>query len=157
MTLSGLLNTIDGPCSKDGRILVMITNEPDALDRALVNPGRIDHKVLFGNASSEVATKLFKHIFCATPTVTDPHGDQLAADFAAKIPAEMLSLAEVQNYLMRHRHNPDAAVAGIENAVQEFLAHKAKASDDKDRVAHAEPANDGASEKTQEDVQNDGN
>lgn len=54
LTLSGLLNRLDGPTSKDGRIVCMTSNAPDSLDPALVRPGRCDHKVLFGYASEEI-------------------------------------------------------------------------------------------------------
>ena len=37
ISLSGLLNSIDGVASHEGRVLVMTTNFPDKLDEALVN------------------------------------------------------------------------------------------------------------------------
>ena len=42
VTLSGLLNVIDGIESVGGRILIMSTNHRDALDPALIRPGRCD-------------------------------------------------------------------------------------------------------------------
>ncbi len=42
VTMSGLLNAIDGVFSRDGRVLVMTTNHPDRLDEALRRPGRAD-------------------------------------------------------------------------------------------------------------------
>lgn len=42
LTLSGLLNCLDGPTSKDGRIVCMTSNAPDSLDPALIRPGRCD-------------------------------------------------------------------------------------------------------------------
>jgi chaperone BCS1 len=42
ITLAGLLNAIDGVFSRDGRLLVMTTNYPDKLDKALTRPGRVD-------------------------------------------------------------------------------------------------------------------
>lgn len=42
ITLSGLLNAIDGVFSRDGRILIMTTNYPEKLDSALKRPGRAD-------------------------------------------------------------------------------------------------------------------
>ena len=37
ISLSGLLNSIDGVASHEGRVLVMTTNFPDKLDEALVS------------------------------------------------------------------------------------------------------------------------
>ncbi len=42
LTLSGLLNAIDGVGARDNRILIITTNHPDKLDKALIRPGRID-------------------------------------------------------------------------------------------------------------------
>lgn len=42
VTLSGLLNAIDGLGSRENRILVVTSNRADVLDDALVRPGRID-------------------------------------------------------------------------------------------------------------------
>lgn len=42
MSLSGLLNAIDGVGAHEGHVLVMTTNYPDVLDDALKRPGRID-------------------------------------------------------------------------------------------------------------------
>ena len=42
VTLSGLLNVIDGVFSPPGAIFVMTTNHKEKLDSALIRPGRID-------------------------------------------------------------------------------------------------------------------
>lgn len=42
ITLSGLLNAIDGVTARDGRILFMTSNHADRLDPALIRPGRVD-------------------------------------------------------------------------------------------------------------------
>ena len=51
VTLSFLLNLLDGVLETPGRILVITSNFPEKLDRALVRPGRIDVKIKFSNAS----------------------------------------------------------------------------------------------------------
>lgn len=45
VTLSGVLNALDGISAPEGHIVVMTTNAPDSLDKALVRPGRVDLKV----------------------------------------------------------------------------------------------------------------
>jgi mitochondrial chaperone BCS1 len=42
VTLSGLLNAIDGPSAPKGHILFMTTKDPELLDPALVRAGRVD-------------------------------------------------------------------------------------------------------------------
>lgn len=45
LTLSGVLNAIDGPASGEGRILIATTNAIETLDEALIREGRFDLKV----------------------------------------------------------------------------------------------------------------
>ena len=57
ITLSGLLNSLDGTFSRDGRILVMTTNHPENVDEALLRSGRVDLREEIGKiGSSEVLT-----------------------------------------------------------------------------------------------------
>jgi chaperone BCS1 len=59
ISLSGLLNAIDGVASHEGRVLIMTTNVPESLDEALIRPGRVDLQVGFTNATREQARELF--------------------------------------------------------------------------------------------------
>lgn len=63
ISLSGLLNAIDGVASHEGRILIMTTNKPESLDEALIRPGRVDVQVGFKNASSVQAAELFHRMY----------------------------------------------------------------------------------------------
>ncbi|KAG4427550.1 hypothetical protein IFR05_016968 [Cadophora sp. M221] len=63
ISLSGLLNIIDGVASHEGRVLVMTTNHPEKLDEALIRPGRIDHQVAFSNATGSQIRELFKRTY----------------------------------------------------------------------------------------------
>lgn len=58
ISLSGLLNAIDGVASHEGRVLIMTTNKPEALDDALIRPGRVDLQVAFTNATQGQALSL---------------------------------------------------------------------------------------------------
>ncbi|KAF5006779.1 hypothetical protein FDECE_6867 [Fusarium decemcellulare] len=63
ISLSGLLNAIDGVASHEGRVLIMTTNKPESLDEALIRPGRVDVQVGFKNATSIQATELFYRMY----------------------------------------------------------------------------------------------
>ena len=63
ISLSGLLNAIDGVASHEGRVLIMTTNKPESLDDALVRPGRVDRQVAFAHASSTQAGELFHRMY----------------------------------------------------------------------------------------------
>lgn len=60
ITLSGLLNALDGVAAQEGRILYATTNRYSALDPALCRPGRMDLHVEFKLASKYQARELFK-------------------------------------------------------------------------------------------------
>ena len=135
VTLSGLLNVLDGIHSKEGHVTVMTSNSPDSLDPALIRPGRIDRKVLFGYASREVISKLFVHIFSKAPeellegetaVKSDDDVAALADEFANIVPADRLTPAEVQGFLLVHRESPAEAVAEAGAWVQKTLATKNK-------------------------------
>ncbi len=47
VTLSGLLNALDGLGSPENAVIMMTTNYPERLDTALVRPGRVDRRITF--------------------------------------------------------------------------------------------------------------
>ena len=65
ISLSGLLNAIDGVASHEGRVLIMTTNFPERLDDALIRPGRVDMKVEFTNATHDQIRQLFLRMYCS--------------------------------------------------------------------------------------------
>ncbi|OJD10918.1 hypothetical protein ACJ73_09661 [Blastomyces percursus] len=68
VTLSGLLNTIDGIDAKENRILIMTTNYHEKIDKALRRPGRIDKEVPFDLADKTACENLFRAIYSDTST-----------------------------------------------------------------------------------------
>ena len=63
LSLSALLNVIDGVAASEGRILVMTTNHAEKLDPALLRPGRVDMSVVFGYAETADIKELFSAIY----------------------------------------------------------------------------------------------
>ena len=63
LSLSALLNVIDGVAASEGRILVMTTNHAEKLDPALLRPGRVDMTVTFGYTSKADIEELFSAIY----------------------------------------------------------------------------------------------
>jgi len=63
ISLSALLNILDGVASQEGRILIMTTNHIEKLDEALIRPGRVDMKIKFDLANTEMITTIFRAIF----------------------------------------------------------------------------------------------
>ncbi len=63
ITMSGLLNALDGTMAQSGRMVFMSTNYPQRLDAALLRPGRIDVKFELGWASHFQMQKMFLKFF----------------------------------------------------------------------------------------------
>ena len=51
LALSYLLNMLDGINESSGRIIIMTSNKPNVLDKALIRPGRIDLKIHFNKCT----------------------------------------------------------------------------------------------------------
>ncbi|TRM57613.1 hypothetical protein BD626DRAFT_513986 [Schizophyllum amplum] len=63
LSLSGLLNALDGVAASEGRLLFATTNHVHTLDPALARPGRMDVWVEFKNASRAQAADFFRAFF----------------------------------------------------------------------------------------------
>ncbi|CAM9351235.1 unnamed protein product [Ascophyllum nodosum] len=63
LDLSGLLNVLDGVVDTPGRIVVMTTNIVEALDPALIRPGRIDKRILLDYMRFPAALQMTEHLF----------------------------------------------------------------------------------------------
>jgi len=142
VSFSGLLNAIDGVASHEGRILIMTTNHRERLDSALIRPGRVDIQVEFGYAAketlSEIFRELYKEIGGRSSTSLASGGKpfdkkekqkpesaekervrQLADTFSERIPANRLTPAEIQGYLMSYKGQPEKAMDNIDDWVLE--------------------------------------
>ncbi len=63
VTLSGLLNVLDGFYAPTNVLFVMTTNHVEALDEALLRPGRIDYKLYLGKATDRQKVELYRRFF----------------------------------------------------------------------------------------------
>ncbi|KAK4252431.1 putative mitochondrial chaperone BCS1-B [Corynascus novoguineensis] len=172
LSLSGLLNILDGVASQEGRVLIMTTNHIEKLDKALIRPGRVDMIVKFDRADASMTAQIFRAIYAPleadeAPSPSAPSSDtasstsnafwplergiqsamprltpeeetkrnaaaaeaarkkdetmarvnELAEQFAARIPAHEFSPAEIQGFLLKNKRDPEKAVAGAEDWV----------------------------------------
>jgi chaperone BCS1 len=128
VSLSALLNVIDGVASQEGRVLIMTTNYIERLDEALIRPGRADRKVEFQLADKEMITQLFCVVFkhsegdVAHPRKPqsnvlleeDKTVERLAKEFTAKVPKLEFSPAEILSFLLEHKQAPGEAIDNVE-------------------------------------------
>jgi len=65
ITLSSVLNIMDGINNQPGRIIIFTTNHPESLDEAFLRPGRIDLRIKFGRPSRKVMYQIIQNWYKA--------------------------------------------------------------------------------------------
>lgn len=94
ISLSGLLNALDGLCAKDGQIVFMTTNYPEKLDSALKRPGRVDYTLEVKNATlAQIETMALRFY--------PERGEIWAKIFSKQFKDREVSMAKVQEELMK--------------------------------------------------------
>jgi len=63
LTLSYLLNLLDGTISIEDLVVIMTTNHPEKLDPALTRPGRVDAKLQFKKCDRLMMVTIFESLF----------------------------------------------------------------------------------------------
>ncbi|KIK01770.1 hypothetical protein K443DRAFT_132188 [Laccaria amethystina LaAM-08-1] len=154
VTLSGLLNVIDGVGSEEGKLFFATTNYIDHLDPALLRPGRIDRKIQYKLATREQATALFLRFFPQSYiTFEDSEASsvdekqfklgKLAKTFSQGVPEYEFSTAELQGYLLSCKKHPEQAAAGIGVWVeQERIERKERKEREIERKAKEQQSRD---------------
>lgn len=91
LTLSCILNTIDGVLENYGRILIITTNYVDLLDEALIRPGRVDAKIEFTKCDRTMYQDIIENYYDTkiqddVPFIENSHS-----------PAEVLEICSMYN------------------------------------------------------------
>ncbi|MEW5314948.1 MAG: hypothetical protein WDW38_006407 [Sanguina aurantia] len=120
LTLSGLLNALNGIVCGCGRIVVMTTNHIEKLDSALIRPGRIDVKVHMGLCSGAMIAGMYDMFFSS--------GGGLTVDSVAVVgtvleglvasAGGLLTPAEVSSVFLAHRFDARAALVQLDRALR---------------------------------------
>lgn len=103
LTLSYLLNLLDGVLETPGRILVITSNFPERIDKALIRPGRIDVKVEFRRADRQFILDMLNHFY---------ECDKDLSDIPSSV-ADKFTPAEVMETMCMHFKDPDGALAAL--------------------------------------------
>ncbi|MGC1647406.1 MAG: AAA family ATPase [Candidatus Sulfotelmatobacter sp.] len=98
VTLSGLLNVLDGFHAPDDVLYMMTTNKIEALDPALLRPGRIDYRLYLGVASEEQKLELYRRFF--------PLADEFEARAFVEAHPWAETMADFQGLLLEHAEKP---------------------------------------------------
>jgi ATPase family associated with various cellular activities (AAA) len=99
LNLACILNLLDGIVETPGRIVIMTSNYPERLDKALLRAGRVDLKIEFKKASRQIALEIISNFYeVAQEEITAIYDELLA-----QIPDYVHSPAEVSNQCIIHK------------------------------------------------------
>ena len=108
--LSFLLNLLDGTLEANGRILIITTNFPERIDRALIRPGRVDMIVHFKTCSRAILREMATAFYEQDVEIpNDPALD------------DKWTPAEVNQILFRNFENPKQAIEELVSLSQQDL------------------------------------
>ena len=94
ITLSFILNIIDGIRETPGRILIITSNNYNSLDPALIRPGRIDMTLEMRNTSVDGIKEMYNHYY----------NDIIPEDIANKLRDYLVSPAKIVNLRLEHEN-----------------------------------------------------
>ena len=100
INLSFLLNILDGVLETPGRILIMSSNYPERLDKALIRPGRIDLMIEFTKCSDKTIKEMLSSFFDIKPAVLSVY----------RFPEYQYTPAEVNQIMFQNIHDCDEAI-----------------------------------------------
>lgn len=103
ITLSGLLNVLDGFCVRHGIIVFMTTNHLEKLDPALIRPGRIDMILHLDYCTVEQIQDMYRLFFNA----------DIPEAILDKLVDRIVSPAELSCIFQHHRPNPQKALEEV--------------------------------------------
>lgn len=106
LTMSGLLNILDGSKASQDRIIFMTTNYPERLDPALKRAGRIDVQAYIGYASDSQLSRAFERFY-----PNGPKGIEFVKALGS--PRPELSMADVQAYFLLHEDDPKEVLKNV--------------------------------------------
>jgi hypothetical protein len=104
VTMSGLLNALDGPAAPSGALFIITTNFPDKVDSRLLRPGRCDIRFELPPPTEEMARCLVEQLLSCLP-----RGEVQALVDRARASEKTFCMASVQQACMDHlTHQPFA-------------------------------------------------
>ncbi|RYP14058.1 hypothetical protein DL767_010455 [Monosporascus sp. MG133] len=162
LSLSAVLNALDGVGAAEGRVVIMTCNQPEKLDSALTRPGRIDFKQGFSLATRRETEQLFLNCYKplereppkspspnpktekrAPDVSVDPYNvegrgyndEELSAyvqRFCNIIPDKELPAAAIISLLVQYPNNPKMAVDNAAEYVRQYKEFQKLTSPDRE-------------------------
>ena len=121
INLSFLLNLFDGVLETPGRILIVSSNYPERIDKALIRPGRIDLNIRFGFCSADTVKEIVSKVYEIAIEDLDKY------EFADN----EYTPAEINQVLFNYIENKKK---GIEQLLKENIKEKKQEEEPRDEV-----------------------
>jgi chaperone BCS1 len=103
LNLSCILNIFDGILETPGRIIILTSNYPDKIDKALLRPGRIDVNIELKKASSSIIKDILSEFYDVNHELIN---EKDLIDY-------VLSPAEIMNICLNNINNIDKCISCI--------------------------------------------
>jgi SpoVK/Ycf46/Vps4 family AAA+-type ATPase len=120
ITLSSLLNILDGIYSYNGRIIIFSTNHPEMIDEACLRSGRIDVRIKFKRLSQKILCEMVEHWYKSYDefygTVLTEEFRNLWKDF--NFDEEKLKPCDISNILQKYGKNVEFTLKSLQNLQQ---------------------------------------
>lgn len=144
VTLSGLLNAIDGVGAPEGHVLIMSTNHIEKMDEALVRAGRVDIKVKLDWCSRTQTRDIFLRMYSQSyrrkaPSMEGQHSysqaalEEMAVKFSEQIPEFQISPAELQDFILLRKSSPLNAVDEISEWAKKMIQERKEAEEEAEK------------------------
>ena len=99
LSLSFILNLLDGILETPGRILIVTTNHVEKLDKAFIRPGRIDVNLEVGYCTLDMIKSMFEFFY-------EEDCSELFKDYTY---TQDITPAELNKYILNHYNNKENA------------------------------------------------
>jgi mitochondrial chaperone BCS1 len=144
VTLSGLLNAIDGVGAPEGHVLIMSTNHIEKMDEALVRAGRVDIKVKLDWCSRSQTRDIFLRMYSQNykrraASTEGQHNysqaalEEMAGKFSERIPEFQVSPAELQDFILMRKSNPLKALDEVGDWANKMIQDRKEAEEEAEK------------------------
>lgn len=129
LSLSHILNVLDGIVELEDAMIIFTSNHPEKLDPALTRPGRIDFRLNMKYPSRETIIEIIKYCFDISSLENYENLD--------KIKDGIISASYVQEACFTNLHSIQDAINYIVNVIEETEAKTIKDAEEKEIIEKA--------------------
>ncbi|KAF9436988.1 hypothetical protein BGZ76_002343 [Entomortierella beljakovae] len=124
VTLSGILNALDGITAQEGSVVFMTTNHIRKLAPALIRPGRCDRKMLFDYADEHQIKGMFLKFFLSRSTSGQADGEPCAPKRQHRVIKDTTQKVEDDPKEQARKDAHDVMIREIAEKITEKISYK---------------------------------